>query len=110
MVILARCVGLSLVSGLLTCWDKKHLTRVKHLKTGQFLSELSVPLLMHSESQARDRGRKRPRPQETGKECDSLCYGVLQALTLAHQNGKQSGVVWQKGDGRGRGFRLEQEE
>ena len=62
MLILARCVGLSIVSGLLTCWDKicGQLTRVKRLKTGQFLSELSTPLLMHSESQG-----KRPRPQET---------------------------------------------
>ena len=67
MLILARCVGLLIVSGLLTCWDKiiGKLTRVEYLKTEQFLSELSVPLLMHSESQARDRGRKRPRPQET---------------------------------------------
>ena len=90
MVILARCVGLSIVSCLLSCWEKicGQLTRVKHLKTGQFLSELSVPLLMHSESLARDRGRKRPRPQETGKVSDSLCYGVLQALTLAYRNGK----------------------
>ena len=62
MLILARCVGLSIVSGLLTCWDKicGQLTRIKRLKTGLFLSELSVPLLMHSESQG-----KRPRPQET---------------------------------------------
>ena len=84
--------------GLLTCWDKicGQLTRVKHLKTGQFLSELSVPLIMHSESQARDRGRKRPRPQETGKVSDSLCYGVLQALTLAYRNGKRPGGVRQK--------------
>ena len=109
-MILAKCVGLSLVSGLLTCWDKKHLTRVKHLKTGQFLSELTVPLLMHSESQARDRGRKRPRPQETGKVSDSLCYGVLQNLTLAHRNGKRPGMVRQKGDSGGRGFKLEQAE
>ena len=84
MLILARCVGLLIVSGLLTCWDKiiGKLTRVEYLKTEQFLSELSVPLLMHSESQARDRGRKRPRPQETGKESDSLCNGVLQNLDL----------------------------
>ena len=90
---MARCVGLSIVSGLLTCWDKicGQLTRIKHLKTGQFLSELSTPLLMHSESQG-----KRPRPQETEKVSDSLCYGVLQALTLAHWNGKQPGVVRQK--------------
>ena len=112
MEILARCVGLSKVSGLLTCWDKicGQLTRVKHLKTGQFLSELSVPLLMHSESQARDRGRKRPRPQETGKVSDSLCYGVLQTLTLAHRNGKRPGVFRQKGDSGGRGFKLEEAE
>ena len=107
MVILARCVGLSIVSGLLTCWDKicGQLTRVKHLKTGQFLSELSAPLLMHSESQG-----KRPRPQETGKVSDSLCYGVLQTLTLAHENGKRPGVVRQKDDSGGRGFKLEQVE
>ena len=107
MVILARCVGLSIVSGLLTCWDKicGQLTRIKRLKTGQFLSELSVPLLMHSESQG-----KRPRPQETEKVSDSLCHGVLQALTLAHLNGKRPGVVRQKGDSGGRGFKLEQVE
>ena len=112
MVILARCVGLSIVSGRLSCWDKicGQLTRVKHLKTGQFLSKLSVPLIMHSESQARDRGRERPRPQETRKECDSLCYGVLQTLNLAHQNGKRPGVVRQKCDSGGRGFKLEQVE
>ena len=112
MLILARCVGLLIVSGLLTCWDKiiGKLTRVEYLKTEQFLSELSVPLLMHSESQARDRGRKRPRPRETDKESDSLCYGVLQGLTLAHWNGKRPGVVRQKGDCGGRGFKLEQAE
>ena len=93
--------------GLLTCWDKicGQLTRVKHLKTGQFLSELPVPLIMHSESQARDRGRKRPRPQETGKESDSLCYGVLQDLTLAQRNGKTPGVAGQKGASGGRRFK-----
>ena len=112
MLILARCVGLSIVSGLLTCWDKicGQLTRIKRLKTGLFLSELSVPLLMHSESQARDRGRKRPRPQETRKVSDSLCYGVLQTLTLAHLNGKRPGVVRQKDDSGGRRFKLEQVE
>ena len=107
MVILARCVGLSIVSGLLTCWDKicGQLTRVKHLKTGQFLSELSVPLLMHSESQARDRGRKRPRPQETGKESDSLCYGVLQNLDLGSTERQEPGVVGKKGDSGGGRFK-----
>ena len=107
MLILARCVGLSIVSGLLTCWDKicGQLTRVKHIKTGHLLSELSAPLLMHSESQG-----KRPRPQETEEVSDSLCYGVLQTLTLAHLNGKRPGVVRQKGDSGGRGFKLGQAE
>ena len=50
----------------------------------------------------------RPWPQETEavrdrkesdrKESDSLCYGVLQNLTLAHRNGKKTDVIRQKGD------------
>ena len=87
---------------MLTCWDKicGQLTRVKHLKTGQFLSELSVPLLMHSESQARDRGRKRP-----GRKATHCAMGFCKTLTLAYRNGKKSGVVRQNGVSRGRRFK-----
>ena len=103
MLILARCVGLLIVSGLLTCWDKiiGKLTRVEYLKTEQFLSELSVPLLMHSESQARDRGRKRP-----GRKATHCAMGFCKTLTLAHSNGKKPGVAWQERESRGRGFKI----